>query len=122
MGDVCRMLQGPIATRALQVLADYERAASALLAEGPASQAYRQGSRLFEDLQGLASDLPHARVAWVEVLISRFEFTHALWTAGSEHAARDSARALGLVHLAALARFREKCRIAYLSAGTISVF
>jgi len=113
MGIACQALYGPIAERTLELLAEYERAASALLAPTLDLDAYARASELFDDAQLLATDLPEARVAWVEVLISRFEMTHALWLSGRSTADEETIRALAARHLAALERFRGKCARAY---------
>jgi hypothetical protein len=117
MGIACQALYGPIAERTLQLLAEYERAATALLAPTLDLEAYARASKLFDDAQLLATDLPEARVAWVEVLISRFEMTHALMLSGRGTPDEGSTRALATRHFAALERFRGKCVRAYCGAA-----
>ena len=117
MDDISRVIYGPIAAQALGLLARYEQAVDALLANGRDPDLYCEASALFDTLQLHASDLAGVRVAWVEVLISRFEFTQALWQVQATGAEAGRLRSLGLAHLCAIARFRHESRIRYLSSS-----
>lgn len=114
MDDICRVIYGPIATQALGLLARYEQAVDALLANGRDPALYSEASALFDTLQLHASDLAGVRASWVEVLISRFEFTQALWQTQATGAEAGRLRSVGLTHLAAIASFRQESRIRYL--------
>jgi hypothetical protein len=113
LDSVCRILYGPIADRTLRLLAQYETATSALLARGLDTASYSEALKLFNDLQTQAAQLPQAQVAWIELMISRFEFTQALWTNDGRAAESDKLRTLGAAHLAAVARFSKACRAFY---------
>lgn len=73
---------------------------------------YRTLSDAFDRIQLLAASLPRLTYAWTELLISRVELTHALWSQ------RTPARVDGMVvalherHRTMLLRMRDEC-VAY---------
>ncbi len=111
--NVHRGLYGPTAGLVLQLLASYESRVRELLTVGMEPALYADAATLFDSLRFQVAALPEGRFAWIEVLISRFEFTGALWDAhGGEDQARQLHERAGK-HLRALERFRAECQAAY---------
>lgn len=69
----------------------------------------RIGDR-FDSMRHLVSALPGLQVTWVEMLISRFELSEALWE--YREAQRKNGRVLGLLarHQTVIAEMRRRCR------------
>lgn len=72
--------QAAIARQLADALAGYERALDGLLLQHWDPELYRSLSDAFDRMQELAGALPQLTYAWTELLISRVELTHALWT------------------------------------------
>jgi len=71
---------------------------------------YSESSDRFESLRLYATAIPALSTAWIDVLITRFEFADALWQTRMHP---GSIRVLELIraHKAALARLRERARL-----------
>jgi hypothetical protein len=72
---------------------------------------YMRATELFDEMRLYAASLPRVQVAWIEVLISRFELAEMLWQ--SRSATRTDGRLLGCHsrHKAAIASLRRRCSI-----------
>lgn len=91
----------------LALLAAYEQEVRRLRA-GWDAEAFSQASRQFGPIRDACMRLPALHAEWVEVLISRFEFTDVLW---QQHAHQGGARLHEAHerHAAALRKLRLAC-------------
>lgn len=91
----------------LAVLPAYEREVRRLRA-GWDAEAFSLASLHFSRLRELSMPLAAIHAEWVEVLISRFEFTHALW---QQHAQQGGAQLHEVHerHAAALRKLQLAC-------------
>ena len=107
--DIDKPNASPAAHRLLAALHTYRGVVERLVRSGWDADAYKAAADLFLQMQELAVQLPAIHPAWLEVLISRFEFTHKLWE--SRHAA-EGAEVLAAclaAHLGSLERLRVRC-------------
>lgn len=72
-------------------------------------QRYKVAADLFAYMEAEAKRLPAVRLQWLEVLISRFEFTHAWWEARHASKGMDCLAARKGRHLGALERLLSGC-------------
>src|SRR4051812_39884044 len=72
--------QSVIASQLAAELADYELGLAELLEDRWDPELYRTLSDQFDRMQMYASALPRLSLVWTELLISRVELTHALWS------------------------------------------
>ncbi|MGE4238857.1 hypothetical protein [Ramlibacter sp.] len=113
IGDMYRSLYRDSAGLALPIIEGYERKVMALACVDWNRDDYSEASAMFDALEAHVRELPGVQQAWIEALISRAEFTQALWRAelagsGAEHLARCEA-----THRAALRRLAQQCRALY---------
>jgi hypothetical protein len=72
--------QAAIASQLRTELADYERGLRRLLENRWDPDLYRALSDQFDRIQMFAESLPRLASTWTELLISRVDLMHALWT------------------------------------------
>ena len=96
------------AEAALERLDHYFNMLEALLRSPGDLSLYQRSSEDFEAMRALTASLPHVRICWVEVLISRIELLNALEAKGAVDAEGQLAR-LHERHLQALGCFRRHC-------------
>jgi hypothetical protein len=75
--------QAALACELVTALADYETGLRRLLHAWDADL-YRELSDQFDRMQLMVPALPQLTLGWTELLISRAELMHALWTVGPE--------------------------------------
>jgi len=107
--DLVHVFSASAAQKALAVLVDYDLCVDRLLSRGWNLADYSASCTLFDELQRHAADLPDMRVAWVSVLISRFEFAQRLWNARHHAAGSEEVRQCGVHHLAQVREFARRC-------------
>ena len=90
----------------LATLDRYEEALQLLMLSGWDTGAYTSASMEFDQLSFDASFFPLLRVSWMEVLISRHELMHSLWSNRDEAADSLEVRSTAAKHLAAMDRLR----------------
>lgn len=105
--------QAAIASQLVTQLAEYEDGVRRLLQSWD-TDLYRSLSEQFDQMQLYAEALPALTVSWTELLISRAELIHALWTGGVPPHANGKAMALQAQHHALVAEVLRKC-VRYLS-------
>lgn len=105
--------QVAIASQLVTELAEYERGLRRLVLEWD-SELYRELSEQFDRMQMYAGALPSLTVSWTELLISRAELMHAIWSARVPPHANGKAIALQAQHHALVAEVLRKC-VAYIS-------
>lgn len=110
MDRICRNLDQPAALQLIRLLGEYAQVA-ATLDNGWDDEAYSTAATLFDQIHMHASELSGVQVAWIEVLISRAEFVHALWAARNGRAPGTAPSPAG--HLGAVARLRRRCESLY---------
>ena len=96
------------AAAALGRLDHYLNSLEALLGSPSDPALYQRNSEQFDAMRALTASLPHVRICWVEVLISRLELLDAVGRKG----VRDAHGQLAFLHeqhLQALGRFRQHC-------------
>ena len=101
--------QAAIAQQIANGLADYEAGMARLLGGRWDPELYRVMSDHFDRMQQQASALPRLSAAWTELLISRVELLHALWTPATPTRVDGLVVALHERHKAVIARVRDKC-------------
>ncbi|GAB3645647.1 hypothetical protein [Ramlibacter alkalitolerans] len=72
--------QAAVAAELARQLTEYEDGLRTLLQGRWDPELYRALSNRFDELQMKASALPLLSASWTELLITRVELTHALWT------------------------------------------
>ncbi|MBC5763319.1 hypothetical protein [Ramlibacter albus] len=72
--------QAAIARQLLEALARYDRDLSLLVARGLDAELAQRVSEQFDLMRSYSTALPTLSVTWVELLISRFDMTHAMWS------------------------------------------
>lgn len=102
-------LASAAATAALQRLDRYLDCLDELLGNRDDASAYRRNSEDFEAMRALTATLPHVRICWVDVLISRIELLDELWRTKEGGGADDRLSRLRAGHLEALGCFRRHC-------------
>ena len=98
------------ATAALERLDRYLDCLDELLRSRDDTSVYRRSSEHFEAMRALTASLPHVRICWVDVLISRFELLDEIGrrTNGGQDAESRLAH-LHERHVEALGCFRRHC-------------
>lgn len=71
--------QQVIAEQLVDTLAAYRAGMDALVVGCCDPMHWEQLGEQFDDMRKLATALPRVQITWVELLISRFELTEALW-------------------------------------------
>jgi hypothetical protein len=107
--------QVAIASLLVTELAEYEQGLRRLVLDWDADL-YRSLSDQyqFDRMQMYAAALPSLSVSWTELLISRAELMHAIWTGRVPPHANGKAIALQAQHHAMVAEVLRKC-VAYIS-------
>ena len=105
--------QVAIASLLVTELTEYEQGLRRLVLEWD-PELYRSLSDQFDRMQMYAAALPSLSVSWTELLISRAELMHAIWTGRVPPHANGKAIALQAQHHAMVAEVLRKC-VAYLS-------
>src|SRR5215212_2423976 len=72
--------QAAIASGLARQLTEYEDGLGELLQRHWDPELYRELSNRFDEMQMQATSLPRLASSWTELLITRVELTHALWT------------------------------------------
>lgn len=106
-----------LAFQLVATLEDYEQLTGRLIEARWDDGLYTDLSSLFDAMRIYSASLPKVQVAWVQVLISRYRLSHALWThhvlARQGRSRRDKpdpvACALHKRHCEALAELRRGC-------------
>jgi hypothetical protein len=80
---------------------------------------YRQLSDLFDRMQMAASLLP--KVSWTELLITRVELTHALWTLSTPSRINGKVVAFHARHQALISEVRRQCEEYLHARGEVPV-
>ena len=99
----------PAAGRLEAALQAYRAIIAGLVEREWKMENYRAAADLLLQMQGAARDLPQLHAEWLEVHISHFEFTHALWEV------RGAAKEVGWLvtrharHSVALERLQMRC-------------
>ncbi len=96
------------AAAALERLDLYHACLDELLRNPDDTSLYRSNSDHFEAMRALTASLPHVRICWVDVLISRVELLDGAWRTKAGHDPDGFAR-LHERHLEALRCFRRHC-------------
>lgn len=97
------------AAAALQWLDRYLECLEELLRSPEDTSVYRRNSEQFDAMRGLTATLPHVRICWVDVLISRFELLNAASRTKKGSGADAELARLHERHLEALGCFRRHC-------------
>ena len=97
------------APRLLDALHTYRGVVERLVRAGWDADGYKAAADLFLQMQELAVQLPAIHPVWLEVLISRFEFTHRLWECRHAPDAAQALAASVAAHLGALERLVALC-------------
>ena len=97
------------AAAALERLDLYQACLGELLGSPDDTTLYRSNSDHFEAMRALTASLPHVRICWVDVLISRVELLDAVWRTKAGQDADGGFARLHERHLDALGCFRRHC-------------
>lgn len=92
----------------LAALHRYEQLLQQLVPAGWDTGLYTESSLVFDEMSIHVRPLARLRVCWMEVLISRYELTHALWDTRT-HGTPNEVAAMGTKHLLAVERLRQLC-------------
>jgi hypothetical protein len=107
--------QAAVAAQLAHDLAAYEEGLRSVVRGHWDPSLYRRLSDHFDRMQMLASLLPSMCGCWSELLISRVELTHALWTAGRPGNGRSRVAICFGQHCLLIAEVRRECQ-EYLAA------
>ena len=105
-----------IARQLLDALRKYEADVALLVELGLDPELAQRIGDQFDRMRMYSSELPALSVSWVELLISRFDMTQALW-ASRTGAATHRVVKLHDYHVSIIAEVRRKC-LDYVEAGT----
>lgn len=108
-----------VAFELLDALHNYEQHVDALVGTGWDPDLYMRASDYFEQMRLCAPSLTKAQVAWIELLISRFEMSQALWSARHAEQADDVLVECHARHKGAIDRLRRKLTQVYLFPAPI---
>jgi hypothetical protein len=101
--------QAAIATLLAEELAAYDRKLGELLHGGWDPAVYRSLSDQFDRMQMMAQALPLLSSSWTELLISRVDLTHALWSLSTPTRFNGRVRAYHAQHTELVEEVRRKC-------------
>ncbi|HEX2548144.1 MAG TPA: hypothetical protein VHL79_24880, partial [Ramlibacter sp.] len=90
-------------------LADYEDGLSRLLGQHWDPELYRTLSDRFDLMQQYASALPRLSASWTELLISRTELLHAMWSLRTPTRVDGRVEAMLARHKVLIAQVRAQC-------------
>jgi hypothetical protein len=91
-------------------LSTYEQGLRELLRGRGDPELYRELSDLFDRMQMRSTLLPRLALSWTELLITRVDLTHALWSVTSPTRISGQVVALHAKHSVVLDEVRRKCR------------
>lgn len=110
-----------IAFQLIAALEEYEQLTGMLVEVRWDDGLYTDVSILLDEMRTYSASLPKVQVPWIEVLISRYKLTHALWTRHVTRRGRSSREqpdavvcALHRRHCEALGELRRRCLRHYL--------
>lgn len=101
--------QAAIAAQLARDLAAYEEGMRAVVRGRWNPALYRSLSDQFDRMQMQAGALPRLAASWSELLISRVELTHALWTGGPSVQGSSKVAVRHAQHCMLIADARRKC-------------
>jgi hypothetical protein len=107
--------QAAIASELARKLTAYEEGVRDLLLRWDPER-YRQLSDWFDEMQMEAALLPELAASWTELLITRVDFTHALWTHTTPSRINGKVVAFHARHKVVIDEVRRKCR-GYVARG-----
>lgn len=102
--------QVAIASELLRKLDEYEFALRELLLRRWDPELYRRLSDSFDEMQMEASLLPRLSSSWTELLITRVDLTHALWSNTAPSRINGKVVAFHARHNVLIEEVRRKCR------------
>jgi hypothetical protein len=108
--------QAAIASELVRQLTEYEDGLRELLQRRWDPELYRALSDRFDDMQMHATLLPKLAASWTELLITRVDLAHALWTQTSPSRVNGKVVAFHARHKVLLEEVRRKCR-EYIAKG-----
>ena len=108
--------QAAIASELVRQLTEYEDGLRELLQRRWDPELYRALSDRFDDMQMHATLLPKLAASWTELLITRVDLAHALWTQTSPSRVNGKVVAYHARHKVLLEEVRRKCR-EYIAKG-----
>lgn len=109
--------QAAIAAVIDRELGEYEAGLRELLQRHWDPDLYRHLSDLFDDMQMKAGLLPKLTSRWSELLITRVDLTHALWSMSCPARINGKVVAFHARHVVLIEEVRRKCR-EYVAAGS----
>lgn len=109
--------QAATASKLAEELADYEFGLRELLHGGWDPARYRQLSDLFDRMQMQAMLLPKLDASWTELLITRVDLLHALWSASDPRRMNGKVVAFLARHRVLIEEVRHTCG-EYVEPGT----
>ena len=101
--------QAAIASQLRAELAAYEEGLGHLLARRWDPELYRTLSDQFDRIQMYAESLPRLKSTWTELLISRVDLMHALWTLRAPTRINGRVVAFHARHKVMIAEARARC-------------
>jgi hypothetical protein len=101
--------QAVVATQLVAEIDEYEEGLTRLIDQHWDPELYRTLSDAFDRIQLLAALLPRLTYAWTELLISRVELTHALWSQRAPARVDGMVVALHERHRMLLRKLRQEC-------------
>lgn len=102
--------QAALASGLVRKLTDYEQGLRDLLLHRWDPELYRQLSDRFDEMQMEATLLPKLGASWTELLITRVDLMHALWTLTAPSRINGRVVALHARHKVLIEEMRSKCR------------
>ena len=108
--------QAAVASELVRQLAAYEAGLRELLQRRWDPELYRDLSDLFDRMQMLATLLPKLASSWTELLITRVDLAHALWTLSSPSRINGRVVAFHAKHKVLIEEARRKC-LEYVAKG-----
>jgi hypothetical protein len=102
--------QAAIASQLADELESYAQGLHELLERRWDPDLYRQLSDQFDRMQMFAQALPRIATSWTELLITRVELTHALWSLRAPSRMNGRVVALHAKHEECIREIRGKCR------------
>jgi hypothetical protein len=102
--------QAAIASELARQLTVYEDGLRDLLQRRWDPELYRRLSDLFDEMQMEATLLPRLGSSWTELLITRVDLTHALWTLSSPSRMNGKVVAFHAKHKVLIEEVRRKCQ------------
>ncbi|GAB3772329.1 hypothetical protein GCM10028796_42760 [Ramlibacter monticola] len=108
--------QAAIASDLARRLTAYEDGLRELLQRRWDPELYRELSDRFDEMQMQATLLPKLGVSWTELLITRVDLTHALWSLSSPSRMNGKVVAFHARHKVLIEEVRRKC-LEYVAKG-----